>query len=147
MKDEIGRGTSFDILARTIYGEARGEYHSPEGGLSALIAVGNVVMNRVKAQSGYGSTIQEVCLKPLQFSCWNAGDPNRAILMGEVINDPLFTLCSKVATKVASEEWPDLTKGSNHYHACSILPPWARGQKPRMRLANHVFYQLAKGGQ
>lgn len=28
-----------DILARTIYGEARGEYTHPEGGLGALIAV------------------------------------------------------------------------------------------------------------
>ena len=141
----IGK-SEIDVLARTIYGEARGEYHSPEGGLSALIAVGNVIINRVKTQSGYGKSIQEVCLKPRQFSCWNTGDPNRALLMGEAISDPVFVLCSRVATKVASEVWPDLTKGSDHYHAFSILPPWARGQKPRIRLANHVFYQLAKGG-
>jgi hypothetical protein len=50
----------------------RGEYHSPKRTF-ALIAVGNVVINRVKAQSGYGGTIQEVCLKPFH-SCWNAGD-------------------------------------------------------------------------
>ena len=138
--------SEIDVLARTIYGEARGEYHSPEGGLSALIAVGNVVINRVKAQSGYGKSIQEVCLKPFQFSCWNAGDPNRVLLMDEHISDSIFAMCRQVATKVAAEEWPDLTKGSDYYHAFSILPPWARGQKPRMRLANHVFYQLAKGG-
>ena len=137
--------SQIDILARTIYGEARGEYHRPEGGLSALIAVGNVIMNRVKAQSGYGKTIQEVCLKPRQFSCWNAGDPNRAILTGERINDSVFAMCRQVAAKIASEEWPDLTKGSDHYHALSISPSWARGQKPKVRLANHVFYQLTKG--
>jgi spore germination cell wall hydrolase CwlJ-like protein len=139
--------SDLDVLARTIYGEARGEYHSPEGGLSALIAVGNVIMNRVKAQSGYGNTIQEVCLKPRQFSCWNAGDPNRSILMGEALRDPIFALCSRVATKVAAEEWPDLTKGSDHYHAFSILPHWARGQKPKARVANHVFYRLTPKGE
>ena len=42
-----------DILARTIFGEARGEYEHVEGGISALIGVGNVVMNRVKAQKSH----------------------------------------------------------------------------------------------
>ena len=136
-----------DILARTIYGEARGEYDHVEGGISALIGVGNVVMNRVKAQkSHYGKSIQEVCQKPFQFSCWNASDPNRSLLMRERISDPVFALCFEVATKVALEEWPDLTKGSDHYHAFSILPHWARGQKPKVRLAGHIFYRLTEGG-
>jgi spore germination cell wall hydrolase CwlJ-like protein len=136
-----------DILARTIYGEARGEYASLEGGMASLIAIGNVVMNRVKAQSWYGKTIQEVCRKPWQFSCWNEDDPNRKVLMQGEIVDPVFTFCRKVATKVALEEWPDLTKGSDHYHANSmlIIPKWAKGQKPKIRMAKHVFYQLIKG--
>jgi spore germination cell wall hydrolase CwlJ-like protein len=131
-----------DILARTIYGEARGEYGHVEGGMAALIAVGNVVMNRLKAGNGYGKTIHEVCLKPHQFSCWNVGDPNRALLMREDISDPVFTVCRHVATKVAFGGWPDLTKGSDHYHALSVSASWARGQKPKLRIANHVFYQL-----
>ncbi|MCE3230905.1 MAG: hypothetical protein K0R76_1242 [Alphaproteobacteria bacterium] len=140
-RDEI------DILARTIFGEARGEYDGLEGGVSSLIAVGNVVMNRLKAESWYGTSIAEVCLKPWQFSCWNEGDPNRALLMRDDIPDPVFRVCRQVATKVASGEWPDLTKGSNHYHATTLpaLPAWARGQKPKIRLARHVFYQLTKG--
>ena len=143
MSKELGE---INILARTIYGEARGEYEHVEGGICALIAVGNVVMNRLKAKSWYGKSIQEVCQKPYQFSCWNVGDPNRTILMREEISDPMFTVCQKVATKVALEEWPDLTKGSNHYHAFSILPSWARGQKPKVRLARHIFYRLTEGG-
>jgi len=53
-----------DILARTIFGEARGEYDHPEGGMASLIAVGNVVMNRLQVKGRYGQSIQEVCLKP-----------------------------------------------------------------------------------
>jgi hypothetical protein len=136
-----------EILARTIYGETRGEYLNPEGGIASLIAVGNVVMNRVKAQSAYGKTIQEVCQKPWQFSCWNKDDPNRVLLMQTEIVDPIFTVCLKVATKVARDDWPDLTKGCDHYHAISlpVFPYWARGHKPKLRLARHVFYQLFKG--
>ncbi len=144
---KLGKSDDIDILARTIFGEARGEYEHVEGGISALIGVGNVVMNRVKAhKKQYGKSIQEVCQKPFQFSCWNVGDPNRSLLMREEITDPMFTLCSEVATKVALGEWPDLTKGSDHYHAFSILPYWARGQKPKVRLARHIFYRLTEGG-
>jgi spore germination cell wall hydrolase CwlJ-like protein len=152
MPDMSKKADEIDILARTIYGEARGEYEHVEGGISALIAVGNVVMNRLKAKSWYGNSIQEVCQKPYQFSCWNVGDPNREILMRvegrppEEITDPVFTVCRQVATKVALGEWPDLTKGSDHYHAFSILPPWARGQRPKVRLARHIFYRLTEGG-
>lgn len=35
-----------DIFARTLYGEARGEYK--HHGAAALIAVANVIMNRLK---------------------------------------------------------------------------------------------------
>lgn len=135
-----------DILARTIYGEARGEYGHVEGGITALIAVGNVVMNRLRLQGWYGKTLHEVCLKPKQFSCWNVGDPNRTLLMRDDISDPVFTVCLQVATKVAYGEWPDLTRGSNHYHTLSVSPAWARGQKPTLRLGRHIFYQLARGG-
>jgi N-acetylmuramoyl-L-alanine amidase len=143
-QQKIDRDSNFDILARTIYGEARGEYNHVDGGISALIAVGNVVMNRLKANSWYGKSIQEVCRKPYQFSCWNIKDPNHAILIREKITDPVFAICCQVATKVILGEWPDLTGGSDHYHALSILPPWAQGQKPKVRLARHIFYQLGE---
>ena len=139
MEPEIG------VLARTIYGEARGEYEHAHGGIAALIAVGNVVINRLKAKSWYGQSIGEVCQKPLQFSCWNKGDPNRVILLQDKIADPVFTLCCQVAAKVAREEWPDLTKGSDHYHTISVSPAWTKGQRPKVRLGRHIFYQLTTG--
>ena len=40
-----------DIMARTIYGEARGE------GQRGMQAVANVIMNRVKAGSWYGASV------------------------------------------------------------------------------------------
>jgi N-acetylmuramoyl-L-alanine amidase len=138
---------NIDILARTIYGEARGEYDRLDGGLACLIAVGNVVMNRLNTPRQYGQTIQEVCHKPWQFSCWNTKDPNQGLLMASQITDPLFTVCLEVATKVAKGAWPDLTKGCDHYHTTSLnpVPSWANGQKPKLRLSNHLFYQLRKG--
>lgn len=68
-----------DILARTLWGEARGE--SPVG----QIAVAWTIQNRVndgKAKSWWGEGYAGVCQKPYQFSCWSRNDPNYASLSG-----------------------------------------------------------------
>jgi len=129
-----------DILARTLYGEARGEY--PQSGPAGLIAVANVIVNRFK-KGGFGQTITEICLKPRQFSCWNTNDPNRPLLQQESLErDSLFKICQKVAQKVTKGIWPDLTRESDHYHATSCRPSWARAEKVKLRLGRHVFYKL-----
>ena len=51
-----------EIFAKTLYGEARGE------GLKGIEAVACVIVNRLKKPCWWGHTIQEVCLKPAQFS-------------------------------------------------------------------------------
>ena len=130
-----------DILARTLYGEARGEF--AQGGPAVLIAVANVIMNRFKQGGKFGKTVTEVCLKPRQFSCWNQNDPNRPLLQQEDLErDGLFKVCQKVAQKVAKGIWPDLTRESDHYHATSCKPSWARAEKVKLRLGRHVFYKL-----
>lgn len=68
-----------DILARTIYGEARGE------SISGQEAIASVILNRVafakrRGRYWWGNTIAGVCLAPWQFSCWNENDPNRKII-------------------------------------------------------------------
>jgi len=70
------RKREVDVLARTIYGEARGET------VRGKEAVACVIMNRVRRaqeRGGYwwGASVEKVCLKPWQFSCWNEHDPNR----------------------------------------------------------------------
>lgn len=130
------------ILAKTIYGEARGEYSRLNGGLSSLIAVGNVVMNRFKS-GRFGATIGEVCQRPWQFSCWNRTDVNYALLTQEVM-DPLFDVCLDVAEHVIAGHWPDITKGADHYHAVSLpnYPAWTNHGKPTVRIGWHIFYKL-----
>jgi len=130
-----------DILTRTLYGEARGEY--AQAGPAALIAVANVIINRLNREGRYGKTLTEICLKPKQFSCWNQNDPNRSLITQDDLDrDPLFKACRMVGYKVAKGFWPDLTRNSDHYHATSCKPSWARISKIKLRLANHVFYKL-----
>ena len=72
---EFLKNLEVDVLARTIWGEARGE------GKEGMEAVASVILNRTeiaKRLDGYwwGNTIIQVCQKPYQFSCWNKLDPN-----------------------------------------------------------------------
>ncbi len=129
-----------DIFARTLYGEARGEYAL--NGPAALMAVGNVVMNRLQ-KGKYGNSLTEVCLKPRQFSCWNACDPNRSLIQEESLTqNKLFQYCQLVVKKLTEGIWPDLTRNSDHYHATSCHPSWARKSKIKLWLGNHIFYKL-----
>jgi len=132
-----------DILARTLYGEARGEY--AKTGLSSLIAVGNVIINRWHTpHKPFGKTLGAVCLKPWQFSCWNENDPNRKVIENVTEQETLFKLCKTVSERIALCHWPDLTNGANHYHSTSLdkTPQWAKGKKPIVTIGRHIFYKL-----
>jgi len=131
-----------DIVARTIYGEARGEYGRKDGGLAALVAVGNVIINRMKDKRRYGETLIRICQKPYQFSCWLKGDPNRSLIESVNQNDEVFKRCVEVSENLIYGRWPDLTGGSDHYHADYVMPPWANKKHLRIKIGRHLFYRL-----
>lgn len=126
------------ILAKTIYGEARGELHNV--GLAALIAVANVVLNRVKKR--FAPSVAKVCLAPYQFSCWNPKDPNYLKIKELDANNRVFKICLDVAKNVLNESWPDLTDGCDHYHSKTMKPFWAIYTTPKRTFGNHFFYNL-----
>jgi len=128
-----------EILAKTLYGEARGE------GLNGIEAVANVILNRVKlAKQGlvkwWGNNIREVCLKPFQFSCWNGNDPNCQKLSSDLSGDPVFDVCQRVAVRAIKGLLPDRTKGATHYHTLSVNPDWEGAIVPNVQIGNHLFY-------
>ena len=122
-------------LAKTIWGEARGE------GMQGMQAVANVVMNRVNAASWYGASIKDVVLKPYQFSCWNANDPNRAKIDKLSIEDLAASGALNVARQVISGQLKDITGGATNYHATSVNPAWAEKMTKTVQIGNHVFYK------
>jgi spore germination cell wall hydrolase CwlJ-like protein len=134
-----------ETLARTIYGEARGELYPGK------IAVGCVIANRARLAASYmarkgrphplygNGTLASACQAPWQFSCWNAGDPNRAKLLVVRLTDPVMAICVKAARSAALG--PDITKGSTHYYAAGSEPPgWAVGKTPAISIGHHLFF-------
>ena len=77
------------VMARTVFGEARGEPH--EGRL----AVAHVILNRARSGGWWDAGVSEVCLKRWQFSCWNPGDPNRPRLFQIELDDRDLLGCAR----------------------------------------------------
>ena len=129
------RMQDIDNLARTIWGEARGE------GREGMQAVSNVVMNRVRAGRWFSGTVSAVVRMPYQFSVWNEGDPNRKIIEAANENTGGFLDAVELAVRAIRGDLPDITGGATHYHTIDITPPWADPAKVSARIGRHIFYK------
>lgn len=129
-----------DILARTLWGEARGET------LAGQIAVACTIRNRVNdgiAKSWWGEGYAGVCQKPYQFSCWNRNDPNYQFLI-DVKQIPFRELAqARIAADQVIDGKVDSTGGATHYYALSMKTPpaWAAKAKQTLKLGGHVFFK------
>ena len=133
---------AIDTLARTLWGEARGE---PIGGIRAVAAV---VLNRAGHPTvrWWGTHVLDVCRKPMQFSCWNDNDPNRIKLIAVTQEDAHFRQCKQIADAASTHQLvADCALGATHYHTRSIMPKWARGKIPCAEIGNHLFYNNIDG--
>lgn len=130
----VNPNAEIDTLARTLWGEARGE------GVRGMQAVANVITNRVNRGGWYGATYQEVCLKPYQFSCWLDTDPNYNKLLNVTTKDSQFAQAVQIAKKAYNGELDDITGGAINYHAKSASPYWAKTMSKTATIGNHIFY-------
>lgn len=125
-----------DILARTIWGEARGL------GPSGMSAVAAVVMNRANNPRWWGTDVVAVCQKPWQFSCWNNGDPNRAKLIAVGPDDSQFADALGIADAAVRGTLADPTHGADSYFDSSIpAPEWAMPEDFTVQIGSLSFYR------
>jgi N-acetylmuramoyl-L-alanine amidase len=128
------RAFTLDVLARTLWGEARGE------GRDGMRGVANTILNRAAHPGWWGRSVAEVCLKPWQFSCWLESDPNRVKLLAVDGRDRSFATALSVAVDALAGILPDYTFGATHYHALHCRPSWAQGRTPCAVIGRHAFY-------
>ena len=134
--------TDLEIIARTLYGEARGEI--PAG----QIAVAWCIRNRAEIDLGndgkpdwWGEGIAGVCRKPFQFSSWNAADPMHPKLLAA--SSAQLKECLAACFAVLTGEAADPTGGATHYYADTIpMPRWAIGKAPIAVFGAHRFFRL-----
>lgn len=141
--DQAVHADQADVLARTLWGEARGE------GMDGMAAVANVVCNRARIGGWWGGTVKDVCLKRAQFSCWNEADPNRDKMLALTPADPQFADALVLAHAACAGLLRDRTGGATHYYVehpngaggatYDTRPGWAARATVTARLGRHVF--------
>jgi len=125
-----------DTVARTVYGEARGESWLGQS------AVAWVIRTRASRPGWWGRDARGVCLAPKQFSCWNDDDPNRAIIDAASFDHPGFLRAWAVSTAVLLGDVEDPTHGADHYHALTIRAPgWTHAMQHTADVGLHRFYR------
>jgi spore germination cell wall hydrolase CwlJ-like protein len=139
------RERDIDVLARTIWGEARGE------GIAGQVAVGWTIRNRVEMDLGkdgrpdwWGEGYEGVCRAPWQFSCWNQNDPNYPYLSGtRDIPNAQYTLAREAAVSVIEGRQPDPTDGATHYYATTMpkAPKWTAKAVRTCKIGRHIFFK------
>lgn len=125
-----------DVLARTLWGEARGE------GTHGMEAVACVVRNRAEHPRWWGQDIISVCRAPWQFSAWNNDDLNLPQLLAVTIQDRQFVQARDIANRTVRGTLPDITKRADHFHTIAARPVWSRGRTPVSIIGNHRFFRL-----
>lgn len=141
MADIFDTMPDHQLLARLIYGEARGE------NFTGKLAVAHVAINRANKPGWWGRTLKEVILKPYQFSCFNA--EYRDILISPT--GITWLSCVGVAMNVLTgedDEYRDPTLGATHFYADTIMPPaWAASMEQTAHIGHHLFLKAAQAGE
>jgi spore germination cell wall hydrolase CwlJ-like protein len=147
-----------DILARTIFGEARGE------GAHGMQFVASVIMTRYYlAQINpayarqFGSTPVEVATKANnrgvhQFSAWNSFDRNYRYIQSVDLSNPssfrpgemsAFEEAMEAARLALSGQLIGFSDTADHYHTIAMrCARWSCGRMPVIREGEHIGFQL-----
>lgn len=121
-------------LALNLYWEARSE------GRAGMIAVGWVVLNRVK-HAKFPNTVCAVIYQggetpPCAWSWWCDGKSDQPK------NAEAWRLAQQMARRMLRHPPPDPTQGALWFHHVSARQPtWARRHERTVRLGQHIFYR------
>ncbi len=125
--------------ALTILGEARGEP------IEGQIAVAWVIRNRVE-HGWRGTDYKSVVLAPKQFSCWNKGDPNLALLQAIKGAPKEFMGALGIMLAVYGDKLPDPTRGAvSYYNPAIVEPSWAPSMIVTAAIGRHRFLRESAG--
>ena len=131
-------------MALTMWGEARGQ------GEEAMRAVGHVIDNRRRAGGLDPGFVTDTVSEAFQFSCWNAGDPNRAAMLNvdalplDSRDYGMWAAARHLAEEILAGRSLDPTGGARFYHAAGVSPTWSRGVAPVARIGDHLFYRTTR---
>ena len=112
-------------------------YEASTQSMAGQIAVGEVVLNRVKSLD-FPKTVCKVIWQHCQFS-WTCS-PNRRPI--DKHSTSWKNAQSVARMLLANTNMVDITNGAIAYHTVTSHPSWSRKMDRVMRIDQHVFYKI-----
>ena len=127
-----GSLTDQQLLASTMVAEAGNQ------GANGMLAVGNVIKNRIDTGRGPGSTVASVIMAPKQFSCWNNVDPTT--YTANIQDTSTYNTAYGLAGQILSGSAPDNTNGATSYYNPALASPiWGNAGTTTAVIKDHKF--------
>jgi len=118
-----------DVIAHTIYYEARGESHKGK------LAVASVIYNRCYSRYGGFITplnLRNVCLRKFQFSCWNSK-------IKKITKNKTYRKCYEIALRMVNGHFVPIGRWNHYYNPKKCNPRWAKKMTMVKIIDNHRF--------
>jgi len=127
----FSESATVNILAKTLYYEARGE------GEVGLRAVASVIKNRAMRHSkkSNGTTCVREARRRKQFSCWN-GKKDLPVGKGEA-----WIMSIKIAKELNEDTFVVTHHRTSYYNYKQVTPPWSYGLEGII-IGNHRFVSV-----
>jgi hypothetical protein len=129
-----------NCLSQAIYYEARSE------GYRGQVAVGEVIMNRVRSPAYPKS----VCAVVYQGSNRSTGCQFTFTCDGSTAYRPrgrAWSDAQHVATQIMLGYTRPITQRATHYHTTAVNPVWSAGLVETTHIGHHVFYRFPNGAE
>ena len=153
----IPKESAITCMAKNMYHEAKSQ------SLAGQLAVGLVVLNRVKSKSWPNDICKVIYEGPTRESWKTRKDPNLKPHQRkyypvknrcqfswycdgfrDTIKEPrVYAEIYKFANKLVGKQIFDFTNGSTHYHATYVSPDWSNLQVVTV-IDDHIFYKPKK---
>lgn len=126
-----------DLAVATIVAEAGGE------GYDGMLAVAEVIRNRMLSRYASDGTVEGTILRPFQFSCWNTAEEGARLRMWRLKREEPVVVEAERAWK-ASWRGTTRTHGAVLYYNPQLVahpPGWVARAVPTVTIGKHAFFR------
>ena len=149
-----------EVVARTVWAEARGEDRLGREAVAAVIANRAKLAARYRTKHGHnhplfgdGSLVaacQAHWRDVYQFTCWSPRDPNYAKMLAITAANPVYAESLEIAVAAAHGRLDDPTAAATHYLNIPVtkqlygqLPGWVNSMVQTAEIGDHTFFRGA----
>ena len=126
------------IIAWTLFLEAESQ------GAWGITLAASTIYNRA---NGNPAKMQDECLRPKQYSCWNKRTPARYYTRWPKRSHDVFAYCQFVAEQLQDGSFMPVTHATHYYAPARRHPPtWLRDMTLCCEHRGHRFYRQKQEG-